>query len=153
MSYRPLARKKKREDQPPSATKDERAGHARRLYWSLPVRSHRRQRFAPQLLPDTCQNEAQHRRARMHGNGVGPAPRKTHTTKHDREATKKGETARTFTEGAAARFVVAQFAGRRAIINPDRQVVFSARHRSREGRIDATRRSDDAQLLPHGRRH
>ena len=35
-------------------------------------------RFAPQLPPDTCQNEAlQHRRARAHGNGVGPG----HTTR------------------------------------------------------------------------
>ena len=83
----------------------------------------------------------------MPGNGVGPAPRDARITKHDRKAPEKGETARAVTEGAAARAVVAQPARRRAIINPDRQVVSGVGHRFGAGRIDATVRSDDAQLL------
>ena len=63
------------------------------------------------------------------------------------QATKKGQAARTVTKGAAARTVIAQLAGRRAALNPDRQVVSGVRHRSRAGRINAPRRSDDAQLL------
>ena len=83
----------------------------------------------------------------MPGNGVGPAPRKTHTTDDDGKAPEKGETARAVTEGAAARPVVAQPARRRAIINTDRQVVSGVGHRSRAGRIDAVGRGDDAQFL------
>ena len=83
----------------------------------------------------------------MPGNGVGPAPHKTHTADDDRKAPEKGETARTVTEGAAARVVVAQPAGRCSIIDPDRQVVVSVGHRVGKGGIDATRRSDDAELL------
>ena len=84
----------------------------------------------------------------MHGNGVGPAPHKTHTADHDRKAPEKGETARTVTKGAAPRFIVAQLVGRRAALNPDRQVVSRVGHRVNKGWINATGRGDDAELLP-----
>ena len=83
----------------------------------------------------------------MPHNGVGPAPRETHITDDDREAPEKGEAARAVTEGAAARPVVAQPARRRTTLNTDRQVVPGVRYWFGAGRIDATRRSDDAELL------
>ena len=83
----------------------------------------------------------------MHGNRVGPAPRHQGAADRGRKAPEKGKTDSTFTKGAAARTVVAQLAGRRAIINPDRQVVSRVRHRVNKGWIDATGRSDDAQFL------
>ena len=88
----------------------------------------------------------------MPGNGVGPAPHNTYSPDDDRKAPEKGQAVSTFTKGAAPRFIVAQLVRRRAALNPDRQVVFSVRHRVSEGRINAIGRSDDAELLPHRRR-
>ena len=83
----------------------------------------------------------------MYGNSVRPAPRDARITKNDRKAPEEGKTISAFTKGAAARFIVAQLVGRRAIINPDRQVVFSVGHRVNKGWINAVGRSDDAQFL------
>ena len=83
----------------------------------------------------------------MPGNGVGPAPRGARITENDGKAPEKGETARTVTEGAAARVVVAQPVRRRAITHTDRQVVSRVGHRVSAGRIDAVGRGDDAELL------
>ena len=89
----------------------------------------------------------------MRRGGVRPAPRDAIITKHDRKAPEKGQAPGAVTKGAAARFVVAQLARRRAALNPDRQVVVSVMHRSRAGRINAIGRGDDAQFLQNCGRH